>query len=150
MVKRDILSCFVLLFISILVLIASLRLGIGPYQSPGPGFIPFWSCLLLFLFTSLLLGVRLIKTEDVRLADLWKGRNWGNTIIVVAVLIVYCLALPKAGYLLATLGLMLVLFTLGKMKFWVVVPCALLAVLFTYGLFDYLLKMPLPRGILGF
>jgi len=151
MVKRDLLSCVVLLFFSILVLIVSLRLGIGPYKSPGPGFIPFWSSLLLALFSCLLLGGRLPKKEDpVRLADLWRGRNWGHTIIAVAVLIAYCLALPKLGYLLATFGLMLVLFALGKMKFWVVIPCSLLAVLLTYGLFDYLLRIPLPRGILGF
>jgi cell division protein FtsW (lipid II flippase) len=102
------------------------------------------------LFSCLLLGGRLIKTDDVCLTDLWKGRNWGQTIIVVAVLIAYCLVLPKLGYLLATFGLMLVLFTLGKMKFWVVIPCSLLAVLLTYGLFDYLLRIPLPRSILGF
>ncbi len=151
MVRRDILSCVVLLFFSIHVLIVSLRLGIGPYQSPGPGFIPFWSSLLLALFSCLLLCSRFLQTEDPdRLADLWRGRDWGHTIIAVTVLITYCMALPKLGYLIATFGLMLVLFTLGKMKFWVVIPCSLLAVLLTYGLFGYLLKMPLPRGIFSF
>jgi putative tricarboxylic transport membrane protein len=150
--KRDISSGVVLLFISILVLIASLRLGIGPSQSPGSGFMPFWSSLLLGLVACLLLGRCLIKKEvpGGGLGALWKGRNWGMTIMVVAMLIVYCLAMPKLGYLFATFGLMLVLFTLGKMNFWLVIPCSLFVVLFTYGLFDYLLKMPLPRGLLGF
>jgi putative tricarboxylic transport membrane protein len=149
--KRDMVSGSVLLFISIFVLVASLRLDLGPYQSPGPGFIPFWSSVLLGLFTCLLLGGRLMKKAvPVGLGSLWQDRNRGMTIIVAAVLVVYCLALPKLGYLLATFGLMLVLFRLGKMKFWVVIPCSLLTVLFTYGLFDWLLKMPLPRGIFGF
>jgi putative tricarboxylic transport membrane protein len=149
--KRDIASGVVLLFISILILLASLRLGLGPYRSPGPGFIPFWASLLLAFLSCLLLGRRLLRPKAaVSLGELWKDRSWAFTVIVVSVLIVYGIVLPKLGYLLATFGLMLVLFSLGKMKTWAVIPSSVLAVLLTYGLFDSLLKMPLPRGILGF
>lgn len=149
--KRDVISCVVWLCISIFVFIASLRLGIGAFHNPGPGFIPFWSSIMLALFTGILLGISLFKKKEaVRPADLWKGLRWGNTIIVVAALIFYSLALPNIGYILATFGLMIVLFSLGKMKPWVVILGSLLTVLLSYSLFDYFLKMPLPRGIFGF
>jgi putative tricarboxylic transport membrane protein len=149
--KRDVISCVVWLCISIFVFITSLRLGIGAFHSPGPGFIPFWSSIMFALFSCILLGISLFKKkESVRPADLWQGLRWGNTIIVVAALIFYCLALPNIGYILATFGLMLVLFSLGKMKPWVVILGSLLTVLLSYSLFDYFLKMPLPRGIFGF
>lgn len=148
--SRDFLSCMVFLLISLLVLIAAIRLGIGPYHNPGPGFIPFWSGLVLALFTCFLLGLHSMKPGGVRLAELWKDRNWTNTIIAVAVLTGYSLALPWFGYAIATFGLMFVLFSLGKMKFRVVFICSLAAVLIIYGLFDSLLKVPLPRGVYGF
>jgi putative tricarboxylic transport membrane protein len=149
--KRDVISCVVWLCISIFVFIASLRLGIGAFHSPGPGFIPFWSSIMLALFTCILLGISLFKKKEaVRPADVWKGLRWGSTIIVVAALIFYCLALPNIGYILATFGLMIVLFSLGKMKPWVVILGSLLTVVLSYSLFDYFLKMPLPRGIFGF
>jgi hypothetical protein len=149
--KRDMMSCVVWLFISAFVFMASLRLGIGAFQSPGPGFLLFWASLFLAFFTFILLGIRLFKKEDsASLADLWKDRHWGNNIIVIAALLIYCLALPKLGYILATLGLMLILFSLGKMKLWAVILGSLLSVLLSYGLFFYGLKTPLPRGILAF
>jgi len=149
--RRDVTSCVVWLSISISVLIASLRLGIGPFNNPGPGFIPFWAALFLASFTCVLLVISLFRKRDpMPPATMWKDRHWGKPLLAISALILYCLVLPELGYLLATFGLMLVLFCLGKMKPWLVVPGSLVVVLLTYVLFDYLLKMPLPRGVLGF
>jgi len=149
--RRDVTGCVVWLSISISVLIASLRLGIGPFNNPGPGFIPFWAALFLASFTCVLLVISLFrKREPIPPEEMWRDRHWGNPLLAVSVLILYCMVLPKLGYLPATFGLMVVLFGLGRTKPWLVVPGSLVVVLLTYVLFDYLLKMPLPRGILGF
>jgi hypothetical protein len=149
--KRDLIGCAVWLILSVFVLTASLRLGIGALRSPGPGFIPFWASLCLALFACILLGFNLAsKTQTTRREEGSIDSTRQNPLIVMALLTGYCLALEKAGYLLATFGLMIALFTLGKMNPWVIMISSLVVSLSSYGLFAYFLGTPLPRGILGF
>ena len=86
----------------------------------------------------------------MRRSDASNGGDRRNVVIAVAALIAYCLALPKLGYRISTFALMLVLFSLGRMKPWVVILGSLLTVLASYYLFDHLLRTPLPRGVLRF
>jgi putative tricarboxylic transport membrane protein len=149
--KRDLVGCAIWLILSIYVSIASLRLGVGALRSPGPGFIPFWASLGLAFFACILLGFNLAsKTQAVPRDKGEKDSKHRNTLIAIASLAIYSLALEKIGYLLATFGLMMVLFGLGKMKPSVIVIGSLVASLSSYGLFAYFLGTPLPRGILGF
>lgn len=149
--KREIISSAVWFCIVAIVAISSVRLGIGEFHNPGPGFFPFCASALMALLTLIMLATHLFKKGDViRLADLWEGDHWGILVIVIASLIVYCLVLAKLGFILATTGLMLILFYLGKMKPWAIIIGSLLAVLLSYGLFHYGLHTPLPKGILDF
>jgi putative tricarboxylic transport membrane protein len=148
--KRDLWGCAVWLILSIFVFAASLRLGVGALRSPGPGFIPFWASIGLALFACMLWFNPDQKTQAVREENGVKDSKWGNHLIVIAALTLYCLALQKFGYLLTTFGLMIVLFRLGKMKPWAIITGSLVASLSSYGLFAYFLGTPLPRGIFGF
>jgi hypothetical protein len=149
--KRDLISCAVWLVLSVFVFTASLRLGVGSLRSPGPGFIPFWASLCLAFFACILLGFNLAaKTQTQSLEKSAKDSHWGMTLIVIASLTIYCLALEKLGYLLTTFGLMIVLFRLGKMKPWAIIMGSLVTSLSSYGLFAHFLGTPLPRGIFGF
>lgn len=149
--KKESLSGILWLCIAIAVLVASVRLGLGAYQNPGPGFLAFWAAVLLALFSGVLLLVSLSGQENSNpLADLWKRRKWSIPLLVVVTMIIYGLVLPKLGFLPTTFVLMVVLFALGKMKLWQAIPSAMLAALATFVLFDWLLKMPLPRGFFGF
>jgi len=136
---------------AIAVLFASLRLGLGPYNNPGPGFLAFWSGLLLAGLSGALLwsGVH-SKGKTARLIDLWQDRKGSIPLTAASTLVLYGLVLPKLGYLAATCGLMVILFSVGKIKLPMAIPGALIASLFTFVLFDWFLKMPLPRGIFGF
>lgn len=149
--KRDLAGCAVWLILSVFVFTASLRLGVGALRSPGPGFIPFWASVGLAFFACILLGFNLAaKKQAVSRGKGAKDSHWGNHLIVIAALTIYCLALEKVGYLLATFGLMMVLFRMGKMKPWAIIIGSLVASLSSYGLFAYLLGTPLPRGVFGF
>lgn len=149
--KWDFAGCAVWLILSIFVLVASLRLGVGALRSPGPGFIPFWTSIGLAFFTCIRLGFNLTeKTQTVHRENTAKDSNSLNNLIVIAALTIYCLAFEKVGYLLATFGLMIVLFRLGKIKPWTIIIGSLVASLSSYGLFAYFLGTPLPRGIFGF
>lgn len=141
------------LFIAASVMMASWHIGLGEYRHPGPGFFPFWSALLLGVLSLSMAGKIYLQKDAVasgEKADLWKGLNRGKNTIVIAALFVYCLILPKLGYLLSTMALMMALFYAGKMRLWALIALAMLAVLLSYLIFYFGLKTPLPRGIWGF
>ena len=149
--KQSTLETVVWLLIATFVIISSLSMGIGEFSNPRPGFFPFWAGVFLAFFAFLLFGIHLRnKEKTAHLIDSWKGLDWVKNVIIVAALISYCLVLPQLGYILATSVLMLILFYLGKMKPWAVILASLLAVFLSYGLFYYVLKTPLPQGILAF
>lgn len=149
--KREIISSVVWFCVTVIVAVSSITLGIGKFHNPGPGFFPFWSSVFMALLTLIMLAAHFLKKADViHLADLWKGDHWGTLLVVISSLSIYCLVLTKLGYILATTGLMLILFYLGKMKPWAIIFGSLLAVMLSYGLFYYGLKTPLPKGILNF
>ena len=148
---RDIISGIVCLVISVFVFTTSLRLGVGALHDPGSGFILFCASILLAICTCILFGISLLrKAEPVCRPNGGNGADRRNAIIVIAALIAYCVVLPKAGYPISTFALMLVLFSLGRMKPWMVILGSLITVLLSYYLFDHLLQTPLPRGLLRF
>jgi putative tricarboxylic transport membrane protein len=149
--KRDTLSSIVWFAVGIFVFISSIRLGIGSFGKPGPGFVSFYASIFFICFTVLMLIMSFIEKKGAaKLSDSWKGLYWGNVLLIIAASIIYLLLMEPLGYLLATFGFMLLLFGLGKMKPWVVLISTTLAVTGSYYLFHILLKVPLPRGIFSF
>lgn len=149
--KKEIISSIVCMLIAIAVLTASLRLGIGPFHNPGPGFMGFCAGALLAVLSAALIATVLTEREKTApLSDLWEDRDWHIPLIVVAALILYCLALPGLGYLSATFVLMAALFALNRINVGMALCGALLISVSTFILFDSLLKVPLPRGSFGF
>ena len=141
------------LSIAALFLISSLRLGIGEYHNPGPGFFPFFTALFIVILTLVMLWSNLFKKEPAAVGQetgLGGNIGWRQNATAVAALIAYCLVLTKLGYILSTLGLMMILFYSGRMKFVKALLYSLLVVLLSYCLFYFGLKTPLPRGIWGF
>lgn len=149
--KRDAISSVLWFAVAVFVFLSSIHLGTGHIGNPGPGFVSFWASIFFTCFTVLMLVLNLFgKKSAPGLSEAWKGLHWGKVVIVIASCIIYLSVMEKLGYLLATVGLMLVLFGLSKMKSWVVVLSSLIAVTSSYYLFHILLKVPLPRGILSF
>jgi putative tricarboxylic transport membrane protein len=144
-------SSMILFLLAAFVLITSLGLGIGSMSNPQSGFMPFWISLLILAFSLILFRMAYTdRSIRVRWADLWHKLHWQKSVLAAAFLAVYIFFLPWAGYLMATSVLMIVLFRLTSMKIWTAVLGAVLAVCFSYGLFSFILKTPLPRGIWGF
>jgi len=83
--------------------------------------------------------------------NLWKGMEWHKVVLVIISLFLYVILLPRLGYLIATFGLLVLLFsTMRRQRPWVQVSSALIIVLATYGIFYLWLDVQLPRGIFGF
>ncbi len=150
--NRNQLSGLFWLGISIFVCVEALRNGIGTFQSPGPGFLPFWSGVVLGVLACILVTVSLwMRKVDGKIMDIWKGVKWHNAVLVLVSLFLYAVLLPRMGYLIATFGLMTLLYgMIGRPRLWIQILSAFVTVLVSYIVFHSWLKVLLPKGIFGF
>ena len=85
---------------------------------------------------------------------MWEGlpiRNFPSAAMVVAGIIVYLLIVNPLGFLLATFLMLVLLFSIWKkQRVMVVLGASVLITVLSYLLFDPLLKITLPTGVLGF
>lgn len=123
----------------------AVMLRIGAPTEPLPGFFPFWD------------GVILIALSAIYLFKSWRGRageshafGWlGGPAIVVLALILYVAAMEWAGYVIATALLSAVVLKVLETKPGVLVLMSLLLAVASYLLFDRLLGVTLPLGLLA-
>lgn len=141
----DVAGALVLLAISVYVIIGGIKLQIGKASEPQPGFFPFWG------------GVVLAVLSAILLYQAWSGRSKGGApfgviwrpVIMVIGLSAYVAGLNTVGYLIATLVLSIVLLRiLGTKKWWILAFASLCIASGSYLLFDRLLNVTLPAGIL--
>ena len=77
--------------------------------------------------------------------------EWHKVIIVLASLFIYAILLPSLGYLIATFGLLALLFgIMSRQRLWIPIASALITALLSYLIFYVWLGVQLPKGILGF
>jgi hypothetical protein len=125
------------------------KLDIGTISRPGSGFFTL-SCgsgILIMALSWLLSGLKAKKDDS----PLWGKGQWISPVFAVGLIIVYALLMPSAGYILST-AVFIVLWQ-------VIIARArpLTIIIFTvtgagamYVLFELLLSVPLPNGLLGF
>lgn len=149
---RDQLSGLFWLGISIFVCLVSTQVDIGTFQTPGPGFLPFWSGVILGTLSIILVITNILKKKgEGKITNLWKGRGWHKVILVSAFLLIYTILLPRLGYLIATFGLLTLFFgIMGRPRLWIQAVGALITVLVSYFVFYFWLEVQLPQGIFDF
>jgi putative tricarboxylic transport membrane protein len=137
------------LAVSIFTCVASLRLGIGTFQTPGPGFFLFWAGIGLGILAIVLRILDSSKKEGKgRTMDLWKELKWHKAVFVLISLFIYIILLPRIGYLIMTFGLLIFLFSvIERSRLWVQMVFALVTATATYIIFYLWLDVQLPRGI---
>jgi Tripartite tricarboxylate transporter TctB family len=147
--KREILGGVVWLALGLFGLFSSLRLGIGNVRDPGSGFVLFSASLLFIGCLVLMLFLSHFNRQESPPIESWRSLCRRKVLVVVGASILYLLLFEKLGYLLATFALMVVLFGLGRLRLWVLLSCTGATVAGSYWIFHTLLKVPLPKGILG-
>lgn len=127
----------------------AMQLGLGSVTEPGPGFIFFWSGLILAVLSLTVFAdsVRSSTETPPEMSEL----NWAKIALVLLSLLLYAFFLERLGFVLTTF--ILVSFLLGCVEgaSWfrsLGVACA--AALASYAMFELWLKIRLPKGILGF
>jgi putative tricarboxylic transport membrane protein len=148
---RNLLDLVVWIGISIIVCLESAKVGIGNFQFPGSGFFPFWLGVILSILAITLTISKPSQKEGTKITDLRKETGWFRIILVLTSILAYIIILNKIGYILATIGLMIILFNIGeRKKIWVKIVMAIIIVLTSYVIFCLWLEVQLPRGLLNF
>jgi putative tricarboxylic transport membrane protein len=132
------------------ILFESRKLAFGSLRVPQTGFFPRALGILLVL---LALGelLRALRHSEVVLSmEKIAGEGWIRIGATLATMLGFALVLEWLGFLLATFLLMVLLLRAIEAPRWPkVFVVALVTALLSYGLFAYLLGVPLPAGILG-
>lgn len=118
--------------------------------TPGPGFFPRWIGGLFTVLAALLLVATLRGGEPTE--EAWPDRGgWLNVGATCGVLALSILLLDSLGYVITMAVLMLVtMAVIGRLGLPVLLGVSVATSLGTYVLFSTWLRVPLPRGLLGF
>jgi len=144
-------SSLVWLMFALYICIESMRLPLGSWRDPGPGFLPVGSGIILGLLSGIVyLRARGSKSPEVK-ESWYSTERWKNLILVLAALFAYAIFLETLGFLLGTLLLLIFLFRGIEPQRWIVsIGGSALASFISYVVFELWLKTQLPKGILGF
>lgn len=139
-------------FFSSVVMIKSIRMGVGSFGNPGMGFMACSASGIMVLLSLILLIQTFIRgkgtEESVRP---FAGLMLGKVIGFVIAVFIYILLLSFLGYLIATFLLMACLLVIvGKRKWSLLILFPALSSLVSYYVFAKLFQCPFPTGILGF
>jgi hypothetical protein len=148
---RDKWSSLVWLGIGLFICIGSLRLSLGTFHNPGPGFLSFFAG---FIVAGLALVVHLQSRRasggDKKAGPLWanKTRGW-RMVLTFLGLLGYAVAMNYLGFLPSTfLFLVFLLKVIEPQRWAVAVLGSLAASAAFYCVFEWGLQSQLPKGFL--
>ena len=122
----------------------SAKLPFGTVHSPGQGFFPWWTSMLVSLLALVLLFQVLSSPSSI--AHQAPGRI-AKLALLLVVLIAYTFLLDSLGYLLCTFFLVLFMLRVTDPQRWTVaLSMAAITAIGSYIVFAVWLSVPLPRG----
>lgn len=134
--------------LSVAYFAGALSYSAGTLAQPGPGLYPLFVGALLIL-ASVGVFVNTLLRPSIKSIEVPRGRGLLQLLSVTAVMIVYAVTLPYLGHLLAAAIVVFgVLQALGLRQWYLKIGLTVALSFGSFYLFDILLKVPLPRGIL--
>lgn len=135
---------------AVIVAIGSWRIDVGTLHAPGPGFLTFYTAVLLGIL-SLISVLQSWKGRGKQGGNTWRWSSLRKTGRLLAVLLFYVGLFHVIGFLLGTFVLLLFLFRVAEPLRWkIVLLASLLTVTATYFIFGVMLGNKLPQGLWGF
>lgn len=108
-----------LIGLSIIICLTSIKLGIGEFGNPGPGFLPFFSSFLLFFLCLVVFINDFIRTgEGEEKGPLMARETLKKPIVLVVLLFGFAFLLNVFGYLITSFLLMFLMFFMLDPKKW--------------------------------
>ncbi len=138
-----------ILVLGIAVCVAAVRLGFGGLALPGAGLFPFFAGLIIVIAQSVVM-VRAALRRYAQ-AEFESGKHaFARLAALVAIFAGWILAMPYLGYILVTFAAVLAFAkVLGLEGWWRPLALSAGTSVAIYVLFDRLLYLDLPRGLLG-
>ena len=151
----DVVGALLLLILGCFVAVEAWTLELGTLAQPGAGFFPFWTGVLLAVFS-----VVLLSSGAARFVEGAYRRSWRDAAkdvyqhkiaICVGALFLYSEILRWIGFSVSTFLLMIVLSKLNPKTSWIgSIAVAVVGTLGFYVTFVRLLSVSFPRGVIGF
>jgi hypothetical protein len=141
------------LIFGILICFGSIRLSLGNFHNPGPGFLPFITGAILtglsfVVFVQSGRSGKAKRGQKPFIID--RQRAWKATLTLIA-LLAYAIGMDYLGFLVSTtIFLAFVLWAVEPQRWYIVIFGSILASVASFTIFEILLKSPLPRGIFEF
>jgi putative tricarboxylic transport membrane protein len=141
----DIVVGLFFLAIGIVFMIGAIKLQVGVPTEPHPGFFPFIDGIILIVLSALFL----FQAWGGRAGESQAFGKMGGPVLVVLTLILYVATLETLGYIITTTILSAVVLKVMETKPSVLVLVSLILAVVSYLIFDRLLGVTLPRGLLA-
>lgn len=158
MKKSSLLDGLVWLILGILMCIEAIKLKLGSFHTPGPGFLPFLSGALLGIFGLILIFPTTFarlgegeETKNEKTSVIWNWKKLINPVLTLLILFVYILLLEPLGFIFTTFICLLFLFKLSEPKKWLTpLILSVCTSILSYLLFSVWLQCQFPRGLIKF
>ena len=147
--RSERISGLVLILFSVLIMVESRKYPIGTVDNPGPGFLPMLLGFVLGLMSLALWIKTWIKVKTQIQKTSWPDRQGLIKIIAIFIgILLFTILFEVTGYFLNIFLLFLLLLRpIGRQRWSMTLMISIGAVLVSYLLFDWWLKVPLPRGV---
>jgi putative tricarboxylic transport membrane protein len=151
--RDDLMSALICLGFSLFIIVESYRLDIGTFHSPQAGFLPFFAAIVLAILSLVLFltaGSAKLEAPD-KIIPSFNRERFPKILYVALSVFIYAMLLNPVGFLITTiLFIGFLLKAVESQRWYVVVAVAGSASMGSYLIFDVLLKVQLPKGLLGF
>lgn len=146
--KFDLWSGGALFALALIICGLSLRLEIGRPNHPGPGFYPLICGAALGVF-ALLIMLQALKAPATAVRFWRAGANRRRIALAFAIILLYALMLEPCGFIATTLLFFLLISRFVSGHGWKAAAAfALVATIGIYAVFRFLLRAPLPDGLI--
>lgn len=142
-------SILIIIF-ALIIIYQSLQFDYMVEGTPGPGFLPLWLGILIALVAIIPL-IRTFTGFASKLANPFEKGEFKDFYIVIGSAIVLVIITSITGLIVA-LGLMVgtIARLMGTKDWKTVIGLAVLTPVLLYGIFVFVLSVPVPKGIFGF
>ncbi|HSR13900.1 MAG TPA: tripartite tricarboxylate transporter TctB family protein [Thermodesulfobacteriota bacterium] len=149
--KYDRVSGLIWLGLAVYICVEAVRLPLGSWRDPGPGFLPLGAGLGLALLSVVDLLRSNAGTAKAPPGPWYSRERWKAVVLILLSLVAYSFLLDTLGFLVTTFLFLMLLFRFVEPQPWkIAIGGSALASVAAYVIFEVWLKTQLPPGILGF
>ncbi len=144
--KSDIIGSSFLFLLGVGALIGAIQLKVGTPVEPQPGFFPFVGGIMLLVFSTIIFVKAWLGQSEQKVAF----GDMSRPAMLLGVMVLLVVILERLGYVIGTLiASVLILRILGVKSWLTLIVTSLSLSIGTYILFDKLLGVELPVGLLS-